>query len=231
MSPATMETQRNDNFGIHSGKYSDTLWSILLLETQSFIGRIFLNKKPPKQRGLQLLNLGCGLTIIKGWVNSDFYNGVLPWNLRKVRKIWMQDYRYGLNCPNNYWDGVYTEHTLEHLYPNEVLFLLKEIFRTLKKGKRLRISVPDLEQFVRYYNGRDNEEFKKLWGSGAESIWSLTQNWGHHSVWDFDLLSSFLVKSGFKKIKRVGYKTGTDKRIVKDEESRSLGSLYVEAQK
>jgi predicted SAM-dependent methyltransferase len=227
----TMEKQRNSDFGIYSSKYSETIWSILLFEIKSFIGRTFLDKKPQGQKGAQLLNLGCGLTIIKGWVNADFYNGVLPWNYWKVRKMWMQDFRYGLNCPSNYWDGVFTEHTLEHLHPNEVINLLKEIHRTLKKGKWLRISVPDLEQFVKFYNKNSNKEFKKNWGSGAEAIWSLTQNWGHHSVWDFDLLKSFLMKSGFKNVKKVGYRRGTDKNIIMDEKSRKFGSLYIEAQK
>jgi predicted SAM-dependent methyltransferase len=226
-----MSEQKNNDYKICSGKYKESLWSILSFEIRSFIGRNFQNKKPPIQNGKQLLNLGCGTTIINRFVNSDFYNGLLSWNYGKNVNIWTQDFRYCLNCPNNYWDGVFTEHTLEHLYPIEVLNLLKEIHRTLKKGKWLRVSVPDLEEYVKFYNYQKNREFKKYWKLGAEAIWSLTQNWGHRSVWDYDLLKLFLEKSGFKNIRRVSYKVGTDKYIIKDGKNRKSGSLYIEAQK
>ncbi len=43
------------------------------------------------------------------------------------------------------FDAVYTTHTLEHLYPDEVAQALGEILRVLKPGGFAMIVVPDLE--------------------------------------------------------------------------------------
>lgn len=216
---------------IYSNKYNNNIWTVLLFEIRSLIGRTFFNKKPPIQKIKQILNLGCGSLVISGFINSDFYNGLLPWTFRKMKNIWMQDYRFRLNCPSDYWDGVFTEHTIEHLNPNEVKNLLTEIQRTLKSNKWLRISVPDLEKHINIYNNWGKYKYLKYWDSKAEVIWSLTQYWGHRSVWDFDLLKSFLLEAGFSKVNKVSYKKGTDKLLIQDNKIRGFGSLYVEAQK
>jgi len=226
-----MKKSDYEDFQIYSSKYLDTLWGVLMFEIGSCIGRIFQNKRPPKQEKIQLLNLGCGLSIYKGWVNSDFYNNLMFWNQRKFENIWMQDFRYALNCPDDYWDGVFAEHTLEHMYPNQAIFLLKEIKRTLKVNGWLRISVPDLDKYVKFYVNKENKDFKKYWRIGASAIWSLTQNWGHRSVWDYELLEHNLKDIGFREIRKVGYRKGTFKAIIKDNINRKWESLYVEAQK
>lgn len=43
------------------------------------------------------------------------------------------------------FDAIYTMHTLEHLYPHEVLPALKEFRRVLKPGGGLILTVPDIE--------------------------------------------------------------------------------------
>lgn len=221
----------HEYFQIYSSKYLGTLRSALMFEIRSCIGRIFQNKKLLKQKKIQLLNLGCGHSIYKGWVNSDFYNGLIFWNRRMVKDIWMQDFRYALNCLDDHWDGVFMEHTLEHMYPNQAIFLLKEIKRTLKVNGWLRISVPDLDKYVKFYVNKKNKDFKKYWQIGASAMWSLTQNWGHHSVWNYELLELNLKDIGFRKIRKVGYRKGTFKAIIKDNINRKWESLYVEAQK
>ena len=59
-----------------------------------------------------------------------------------------------MNCPNNIVDGVYSGHTLEHLYPNHAYRLLVEIYRVLKSNCWLRINVPDLKRAIDIYNGK-----------------------------------------------------------------------------
>jgi len=139
------------------------------------------------------------------------------------------DFRYPLNCPDNIADGVYSGHTLEHLYPNHAYQLLSEIYRILKPSCYLRINVPDLGKAVDYYNGKNqlfNYKFK------AEAISNFTQNWGHHSAWDAELLSEALELQGFINIRQVEFGVeGTDTRLIKEEEVRKKQSLVIEAQK
>lgn len=218
-------------YSIYSTKYKMKLIGLIKFELTSLYGRLFMNKKPPIiDPNNNLLHLGCADKLLRGWVNADFFKGVKFWKYIK-KPNWMLDLRFPLNCEDDYWDGVFTEHTLEHLSPQQVLNLLKEILRTLKSGCWLRISVPNLKKYIDYYCGKTYHEKFNQWSTGAEAIWSLTQNLGHFSVWDGNLLGRFLHEAGFADVKEVSFLEGTDKRIMKDNRDRSWESLYMEAKK
>jgi len=219
----------NDDYSLYSKKYQINLKKLIKFEIISFFGRIFLSKKPPAiDSDYKYLNLGCGSRQFDGWINADFFK-VRFW--RTLKSFWMLDLRYPLNCENNYWDGIFTEHTIEHLYPNEAQKLLKELFRTLKRGCWLRVSVPDLRKYIDYYLGKPTDEKFKKWPSGTEAVRALTQNWGHRSLWDANLLKNCLQKIGFINVKEVEYRKGKDENLIMDVEERKWESLYVEAQK
>jgi predicted SAM-dependent methyltransferase len=143
----------------------------------------------------------------------------------------MVDLRRPLHCPSNYWDGIFTEHTLEHLTMVDVEGILREILRVLKPGCWLRISVPDLEKYVQYYQKKEGAPEFRRWRTGAEALGSLTQSWGHRSVWDTEALSRRLEEEGFTRIRRVAFGEGTDSLLLKDSEARRWESMYMEAQK
>ena len=209
--------------------------TLLIFEINSFLGRYFFKKRSRLKKIYDpfLIDIGVGSNFTDGWVHVDFFKNRIKkfWKRRaKVRKPEIEtDLRFPLNCPSNYIDGVYSGHTLEHLYPNHAFNLLKEIYRILKPNCWIRINVPDLSYVIKYYNGEihiDGFDFK------AESISDLTQNSGHHSTWDFEMLSGVLKIIGFTNIKQVEFgKEGTDKRLIKEEEVRRIGTLVVEAQK
>lgn len=209
----------------------------LIFELNGWIGRKFFKSKSritPRKRPL-LLDLGVGANYKDGWTHVDYFRN-------RLRKFWKYnpnermpevetDLRYPLNCPDNFVDGVYSGHTLEHLYPNHAYKLLNEIYRILKPGKWLRINVPDLGLIIDYYSRKiEIPEFKYKYR--AEAIGNLTQNWGHHSVWDEELLSVALELQGFINVRKVEFGVGgTDKRLIKEEEIRKFETLVIEAQK
>jgi len=207
----------------------------LIFELASWIGRNFLNHKSkitPTEAPL-LLDLGCGNNFKDGWTHVDFYKIRFKFwktysNVTKMPEI-QTDLRYPLNCTSNIVDGVYSGHTLEHLYPNHAYHLLSEIFRVLKPECWLRINVPDLRRAVDFYNGKILiPEYKYK----AEAIADFTQNWGHHSAWDEELLVYALEITGFVNIRKVEFgKEGTDKRLIKEEEVRRIDTIVLEAQK
>lgn len=204
-------------------------------ELISFIGRTLLKNKSviKVDKKPLLLDLGCGSNFKEGWVHIDFYNIAILrfWkNFKRYKKVDVQtDLRFPLKCPDDVVDGVYTGHTLEHLYPLEAYNLLKEIFRVLKNKSWLRINVPDLKRMIDYYNGKiDIAEYKYK----AEGIANLTQNYGHHSVWDEELLSKTLESVGFINVRKVCFgEEGIDKRLIKEEPIRRDETLVIEAQK
>jgi predicted SAM-dependent methyltransferase len=227
-----MVTDQSSIHSIYSTKYQVTLKSLLFFELISLYGRLFLNKRMSlKRSNNQLLHLGCGGSIFDGWTNADFFCGLKPWKKYKNKPDWMLDLRFPLNCDDNTWDGVFTEHALEHLYPIQVLNLLKELNRTMKPGAWLRVTVPDLKQYIDYYCGKEVNEIFWRWTTGCEAIRSLTQNYGHLSVWDSELLNRVFKEAGFVNIKEVSFRQGTDKRLFKDREERAWGTLYMEGQK
>jgi predicted SAM-dependent methyltransferase len=166
--------------------------------------------------------------MFDGWVNADFFRFRL-W--RQAPSFWALDLRYRLNCDSDYWDGVYCEHAIEHLRPLEAYALFEEVFRTLKPGRWFRIIVPDLAQYIRYYRGESVDERFQQWPLRGAAVRSISQGWGHASLWDRELLVESLTRVGFAPVRSVEFRKGEDSRLLKDLPERRWESLYVEARK
>jgi predicted SAM-dependent methyltransferase len=211
---------------------------IIKFEFISWFGRKFRKNRSKiilKQKPL-LLDLGCGSNFTEGWVHVDFFKSPqIKFRKNKILSRYSlieADFRYPIRCDENSVDGIYSGHTIEHLYPGEAYQFLCEIFRILRPGCWLRINFPDLEKYINYYNGKESASEFLVFNTGCEAISNITQNYGHHSVWDEKLITDALNNIGFINIKRVKFgKEGTDKRLIKEEEIRKWETLVVEAQK
>jgi predicted SAM-dependent methyltransferase len=212
---------------------NNELKNLMIFELKSFIGRTFLRNrmKIKYYPSPLLLDIGSGSNITEGWVHFDFFNIRNPKNKNNRKNYYHieTDLRYPLNCESNIADGIFTSHFIEHLKYDDAIALLKELYRVSKPLAWLRIVVPDLELVIQYYMG-ENKLFK--FETGCEAISSLTQKWGHQSVWDKQLLKKVLKKIGYTNINVVEYgKGGRDLRLIKEEEVRKFESLVIEAQK
>lgn len=219
------------DYSILTETYLPTIKGLIQFELISFVGKTFFKNKPKRVgQGEQLLHLGCGTTFFDDWVNADFYR-VKFW--KKPKPDWLLDLRYPLNCPDNYFAGVFTEHTFEHLSPAGILRLLKELYRVMKPGAYIRICVPGLDQTLKPYltndQSEESKEIRKLYPNLATAIWGLTQTWVHFSVWNEEQFVDFLTEAGFKNAKEVQFNEGSDQKIIMDSENRRIGSLYMEA--
>jgi SAM-dependent methyltransferase len=121
----------------------------------------------------RLLHLGCGLTAPPQWVNVDgsFNAWLAQWpRLRKLcallrlvprsqieiawpTNVKIADLRKRLPFDDGSFDAVYSSHTLEHLYRDQALALLKECHRVLRPGGVCRMLVPDVRTIVEEYRG------------------------------------------------------------------------------
>ena len=215
-------------------QYMVSLKGLLWFEMKSFVGRHLFNKQPKISKSTKkYLHLGCGDVYIDNFVNADFFS--VLWILRKNMKKpdWMLDLRYPLNCPDNTWDGVFTEHTIEHLYSNQVYYLLTELYRTMKDGAIIRITVPDLKKYIEFYT-KDFQNISQSdfpYKSGAEAIGNLTQNFSHHSVWDAELLAEIMKDIGFCDIQERKFKEGKNTFLLIEKEERKWETLYIEGLK
>ena len=215
-------------------QYMVSLKGLLWFEMKSFVGRHLFNKQPKISKSTKnYLHLGCGDVYIDNFVNADFFS--VLWILRKSMKKpdWMLDLRCPLNCPDNIWDGVFTEHTIEHLYSNQVYYLLTELYRTMKDGAIIRITVPDLKKYIEFYT-KDFQNISQSdfpYKSGAEAIGNLTQNYFHHSVWDAELLAEIMKDIGFRDIQERKFKEGKNTLLLIEKEERKWETLYMEGVK
>jgi predicted SAM-dependent methyltransferase len=113
---------------------------------------------------------------------------------------------------DNCCSEVYASHVLEHLgYNGEFQKALKEIYRVLKLGGRLRASVPDLETLCRLFlhpslNGADRFHVMRMMFGGRTTDFDV-----HHVGLNFEFLGGFLQETGFRDIRRVpGFGLFTD---------------------
>ncbi|MAG26991.1 methyltransferase [Candidatus Pacearchaeota archaeon] len=91
------------------------------------------------------LHLGCGLKIIKGFVNID---------LRPVDKnVHVDNVATLETIQDNSVDLIYACHVLEHFGRHEIHDVLQCWYNKLKIGGVLRLSVPDLRKVASLYSG------------------------------------------------------------------------------
>lgn len=210
---------------------------LALRHVQDWAVNLLYRRRPPQTS--RLLNLGCGDCLYSGWVNADRFRagywilqfgGVLNGKYRLPD--WFLDAGSPWKCDDDHWEGIYTEHMLEHLSYREAVAVMREMLRTLQPGGWARIILPDLQRFVDFYNGdTTSSEFVDRFAYGAEALSFLTQNFGHISLWDGRLLEAVLTEVGFVNVRVVSYGEGSDARLVKDSPNRQWESVYVEAQK
>lgn len=181
------------------------------------------------------LQIGCGGNILNGWLNSDLNPvrsmGVYLANHQEsraservtphpLRDIIFVDATRQLPFPDGVFDYVFSEHMIEHIGYREAMGLLKEIFRVLKPGGRVRLSTPDLRFLIDLY-GADKTEIQQryiAWATGtflpgmrfsdtmagADTfvINNFVRNWGHQFIYDQKTLRSALESYGFCEIVR-----------------------------
>jgi predicted SAM-dependent methyltransferase len=154
------------------------------------INKIFINR----WSHYEYLELGCGSTKRVGWLSVDYRFG--------------SDITYDITKDLPFKDGqfekIYIEHVLEHFEFNEVKLVLRNIFRVLKPGGSLIISVPDLQIFVSEYinkvHGSSLMTFKPaIFSSYPADIlnYIFYMSGEHKMMFDFDSLKFHLESAGF----------------------------------
>lgn len=198
-----------------------------------------------------MLNVNIGGT--KGWMKVS----------KPVRERWKvldiaghPQYKYDINSgePLPFEDGevnnYYTSHTLEHVEPTILPYLLTEIHRTLKVGGRLRVVVPDVQLALLNYCRRN-----RGWVMSRERIKSAKRHGypptplgcvmlyfcsdppkghtrsGHHSPFDWETLVWYCKQAGFSGLSRERYNRCSDVFMGLDFSRHAPFSIYLEAVK
>jgi predicted SAM-dependent methyltransferase len=163
-----------------------------------------LVKSLTKGKSILKMNLGCGTDYKSGWINIDNNSDN---NIEKLDLNW--DLRNPLPFKDNSIDFAFHEHFYEHLAPEEMIEITKDIMRVLRPGGVMRIAMPDLEAVVNNYLhvplGEDpvitdfNLSFVK---TRAEWINMSFRWWGHKWLYDWEELERRLKEAGCTKMYR-----------------------------
>ncbi len=220
----------------------DNVLDPALFELKSCIGRLFSRRLQTDPSGPVHINLGSGNMPRAGFVNLDFFF---------TKNIdYGADLRFPLRINSKCADGIFSEHTSEHLTYDENARLFRECFRILKDNGVIRLIVPDLSIFIHSYVSGDSGWFaewernmfidsplpdraRRRLRTPLQAISFVTQEYGHVSCWDFDTLRTLLEDSGFSEIRKVGFREGQNPALLIDRDlpARRQVSLYVEARK
>lgn len=216
-----------------------------------FFAKLGRNRIIKSNDNVVKVNLGSGLTVAPGWINLDLnvnvlfakapssilsliyrFSGAKQWykeeefisKLRNNRFV-LHRIEYGLPFEDNSVNVYYTSHFLEHIFRYEVVHVLKECYRTLKKGGLIRIVIPDLEiAFKLYQQGQKEKALELFFVDGADYLSN------HKYMYDFDMMKNILAEIGFVRIEKQSYRNGNTPDIdILD--WREDVSLYLEAYK
>lgn len=182
-------------------------------------------KKLELREELRLI-FGCGDTRYPGWVGIDCFHGPcvdLQLDLRRQLPFHDGSVQY---C--------YSEHFLEHLYPEEAKFHLREVLRVLKPEGVYRIVVPAGIRFAERYLNGDSEFFRLAhpWEKRPlDGLYKIV-NWNgqHRSLYDLAQFEFLALETGFAAARESEANSSVIPvlRVDRAQPQRVAESLYVE---
>ena len=187
-----------------------------------------------------MIRLDIANTIIReGWISIDIeYKSNIRIDISKE----------GLPFSDNEVDAIYSSHTLEHIYPDRVDFVLSEFYRVLKPGALVRIVVPDFVIAMNAYMKGDfnflRDKAIPLPGCIESPLQHLiswchsyyfgidnTRKFGHVTGFDKDTVELLLKRAKFININRMEFAVCSEIFNDCDLSSHKECSLYMEGKK
>jgi predicted SAM-dependent methyltransferase len=162
-----------------------------------------------RQTQIRKLQIGAGLTKNSGWLVTD-----IATTLRSTT-IYLDASRQ-FPIPDASFDYIFSEHMIEHISYPAACAMLKECFRVMKPGARIRIATPDLDRFLSL-QGRDLNDVQRAYvewvtkfimppSTPNQPIFAINnqfRNYGHQFLFDEACLRDALSNAGFVAIKRM----------------------------
>lgn len=219
ISPSTLKSINELRFLVHLAQQR--------LANRIFPWRIGARRKLQQMNDVRL-HWGCGQRRLDGWVNIDGW--------RTDATDYVHDLRVKLPFFDQSVELIFSEHVLEHVEFDVAEKVLTDFFRIMKPGGRVRLIVPDLEKCCRAYLNIDKTWFTKIDAerlTAGDGLNQIFYSHFHRYIYDYETLALVLRRAGFSSITQSTHRGSVDGRLNldNDSESRSLVSLYVEAEK
>jgi predicted SAM-dependent methyltransferase len=175
-------------------------------ELYGFVRRGHQIERYLRNSQVRKLQLGTSNSLIEGWLNTD----VLPTS----REVVYLDATRRFPFRDNTFDYVCAEHMIEHIEYHDALFMLRECFRVLKPGGKIRMSTPDLRVLVGLFSNEKTavQNFYVDWmttkflpdATFCKEVFLINnafRAWGHQLLYDRETIEMTMKKVGFKDIR------------------------------
>jgi predicted SAM-dependent methyltransferase len=173
--------------------------------------------------GEKKLVLGCGSSVLKGWLNTDFEP--------LTDEVVYLNVTARFPFPDGAFDLVFSEHMIEHIPYVDGGHMLSECFRVMKAGGRIRVSTPDLQFLLDLYRS-DKSELQRDYIRASAEMWGVKEQdthvinfylreWGHCFIYDEKSLRGAMEEAGFTEIERCALNEGRSQALANlENESR-----------
>lgn len=148
------------------------------------------------------LQLGSARHTLSGWLNTDVDFLSSKTTYMDATQTWP--------LHSNTFDYVFSEHMIEHIDYQAAQSMLREAFRVLKPGGRVRIATPNLDVMLALHNPEKTEEQRKYLATAVprylpdvhecEDVFvinNLFRSWGHIFLYDQRTLIRLIEAAGF----------------------------------
>ena len=149
---------------------------------------------------LKKLHLGCGENPLPGWFNTDLIPGpgIAALNVTKPFPF-----------SSNSVEEIFTEHMIEHIPYTDAISMLKECFRVLQPGGKIRVSTPNLAFLVALFEQKSELQKRYIeWSTERHIRWApkpssafvinnFVRAWGHQFIFDEPTLRGAFAAAGF----------------------------------
>jgi len=170
------------------------------------------------------LQIGAGTNLREDWLNTNYF----PWR----KEVLHLDASAPFPIANDTFDYIFSEHMIEHISYPQGLSMLKESFRVLQAGGRIRISTPDIQflfdLYLQEHNSTQSEYHQWMinWMQEREAaaapyahpifiINNFVRDWGHQFIYDEQSLKFALEQAGFTAVKRCQIQESEDPVLTK----------------
>lgn len=159
-----------------------------------------------RNHDVRRLQLGSGANPYPGWLNTDVAN------YKDDPNVVYMDATKRFPLPDAAFESVFSEHMIEHVTYTQGQHVLRECFRVLRPGGRIRIATPSLDRLRELYGDRSELQERYIQWSvdtfqpHADAylpgfvVNNMFWNFAHRFLYDAETLRHALTRVGFADI-------------------------------